>query len=314
MDTSAIVAILNVTALVTIMFSMGLEVKFEAVTGSVRPVHRVALSLLANYLLVPAITVGLLLLFKAAPMVSAGFLILAVCPGAPIGPVTAKIARGNVPWAIGMMVILAGLSAILSPALLSVLLGWLTPESDLHIDFLASVRTLMVAQLLPLAAGLAFHHAAPKWTEKIARPVGLAANALLLVLVGLIVATQYETLAAIQLRGWTGMSLLFLGSLAIGWLCGGTDPAIRNALAVTTSGRNAAVGLAIVNSNPAFASTPAVTAVVAYALVSILGSFAGAVLLGKFAGPVATSSGPAQASDAGSPTPQNAGRPGERVS
>lgn len=81
MDTAALVTLLNVTALVTIMLAMGLQVKFEAVTASVRPVHRVALGLAANYALVPAVTVGLLLLFQTAPLVSAGFLILAVCPG-----------------------------------------------------------------------------------------------------------------------------------------------------------------------------------------------------------------------------------------
>ena len=76
------------------------------------------------------------------------------------------------------------------------------------------------------------------------------------------------------------MSLLFLASLALGWICGGKDIGIRKALAVTTACRNAAVGLAIVNSN--FAGTPAVTAVVAYALVSIVGTLGCAVLLGQF--------------------------------
>jgi BASS family bile acid:Na+ symporter len=108
----------------------------------------------------------------------------------------------------------------------------------------------------------------------------MAANLLLLVLVGLILATQFDTLAAIRLRGWIGMGLLFFASLGIGWLCGGKDIAIRKALAVTTAARNAAVGLVIVNSN--FPETAAVTAVVAYALVSILGTFACAVLMGKF--------------------------------
>ncbi|MFL5339573.1 MAG: bile acid:sodium symporter family protein [Gemmataceae bacterium] len=293
MNTASLVSLLNVTALVTIMLAMGLQVKFKAVTASVRPVHRVALGLLANYGLVPAVTVGLLSFFAAAPMVSAGFLILAVCPGAPIGPMAAKIARGNVAWSIGMMIILAGLSAVLSPALLSLLLKWVTPDSELHIDYLAIVRTLLIAQLLPLGAGLAIHHRLPRLTAKIVRPVGMAANLMLLVLIGLILATQYQTLAAIQLRGWTGMSLLFVASLVIGWLCGGADGAIRKALAVTTSGRNAAVGLAIVTSN--FAGTPAVTAVVAYALVSILGTFVAAALLGTFAG---AARGPAPAEPA----------------
>ena len=279
MDTADFVTLLNVIALVAIMLSMGMQVKFQAVTASVRPVHRVALGLLANYLLVPAVTVGLLILFQAEPRVSAGFLILAVCPGAPISPPATTIAKGNVAWAIGMMVILAGLSALLSPALLSLLLTRVAPESNLRIDFLGIVRTLLVAQMLPLAVGLGIHHWLPKLAQKIGKPLGMVANLLLLVLVGIILATQYEMLMAIRLRGWMGMALLFFASLGIGWLCGGTDVAIRKALALTTTARNAAVGLVIVNSN--FPETAAVTAVVAYGLVSILGTFACALLLGK---------------------------------
>jgi len=279
MDTADFVTLLNVIALVAIMLSMGMQVKFQAVTASVRPVHRVTLGLLANYLLVPAVTVGLLILFQAEPRVSAGFLILAVCPGAPISPPATTIAKGNVAWAIGMMVILAGLSALLSPALLSLLLTRVAPESNLRIDFLGIVRTLLVAQMLPLAVGLGIHHWLPKLAQKIGKPLGMVANLLLLLLVGLILATQYEMLAAVRLRGWMGMALLFFASLGIGWLCGGTDVAIRKALALTTTARNAAVGLVIVNSN--FPETAAVTAVVAYGLVSILGTFACALLLGK---------------------------------
>ena len=279
MDTSSLVSLLNVTALVTIMLSMGLQVKWQAVMASTRPMLLVVLGLLANYVLVPAVTLGLLYLFQADPMVSAGFFILAVCPGAPIGPPVTGIARGNVAWAIGMMTILAASSVFLSPALLSLLLGWTAPASNIRVDYLAILRTLLAAQMFPLAVGLCIHHGAPKLTQWIAGPVAVLANVLLLVLVGLIVATQYDTLAAIRLRGWTGMSMLLLATLAIGWFCGGPDVAVRKALAVTTAARNAAVGLVIVTSN--FAGTPAVTAVVAYSLVSILGALGFGVLLGK---------------------------------
>jgi BASS family bile acid:Na+ symporter len=205
-DTPSLITLLNVTALVTIMLSMGLQVEFEDVLASARPARLLVLGLLANYVLVPAVTLGLLYVFQANPMVSVGFFILAVCPGAPIGPPITAIARGNVPWAIGMMLILAGLSALLSPALLGVLLAQIAPESNLHINFLAIVRTLLITQLLPLALGLGVHHVAPRLTQGIVKPVGLLANALLLALVGLIVAAQHETLAAIRFRGWMGMS------------------------------------------------------------------------------------------------------------
>src|SRR5262249_42644161 len=91
---------------------------------------------------------------------------------------------------------------------------------------------------------------------------------------------QFETLAAIRLRGWTGMSLLLLASLGLGWLCGGADGSVRKAMALTTACRNVAVGLVIVTSN--FAGTPAVTAVVAYGLVSIVGTLGCAFLVRKF--------------------------------
>ena len=235
MTTADIVTLLNVAALLAIMLAMGMQVKFQAVVASTRPLHRVAIGLAANYVLVPALTVGLLHLFQAEPMVAAGFLILAVCPGAPIAPPATAIARGNVPWAIGMMVILAGLSALLSPLLLGLLLARIAPAGDLHIDYLAIVRTLLVAQMLPLAAGLAVNHWAPKWSERLGKPVGMVGNVVLLGLIGLILATQYPTLAAIRLRGWSGMALLFAGSVVIGWLCGGTELGMRKALALTTA-------------------------------------------------------------------------------
>jgi BASS family bile acid:Na+ symporter len=280
-NTPRLINLLNVTALVAMMLSMGLQVSFAAVLASTRPARRLGLGLLANYVLVPVVTLGLLHLFQANPMVSVGFLVLAVCPGAPVGPPISAIARGNVPWSIGMMVILAGLSAFLSPALLGMLLARLSPDSDLHVDSLRILFTLLITQMLPLATGLAIHHGAPGLTDRIARPLGRLANMLLLALVGLIVFSQYETLAEIRLRGWTGMSLLLLASLSIGWFCGGPDVATRIALAVTTATRNAAVGLVIVTSN--FANTPAVTAVVAYALVSTVGALGSALLLGRFA-------------------------------
>ena len=279
MNASNLIAVLNGTALVTMMLSMGLRVGCGELLASARPARRLVLGLIANYALVPAVTLGLLLAFHADPMVSVGFLILASCPGAPVGPPITAIARGDVPWAVGMMLILAGLSALITPALLSVLLPWVAPATDLHVNYPGIIRILLITQLLPLALGLGFHHAAPRWTRLVDKPVGLLANALLLALVGAIVATQFGMLAAIRPRGWLGMGLLLMASLGLGWSCGGPGIASRKALAITTVTRNVAVGLMIATSD--FAGTPAVTAVVAYGLVSLLGALGCALLLGR---------------------------------
>lgn len=269
---------MTVVGLMAMMLSMGLKVTFAEVLNATRQPRLIVLSLVANFLLVPAVTLGLLYLFDANPMVSVGFLILAICPGAPVGPPIAAIAKGDVPSSIGQMVILSGLSALLSPALLSLLMAQLLPVNDLHIDYLAIVRTLLVAQILPLLAGLGLHHGWPKISERLAKPVGLLANLLLLVVTVILLARQFDTLQSIQLRGWFGMLLLLASSLGIGWLCGGPGLATRKSLSLTTAVRNVAVALVIVANN--FAGTPAVTAVVAYAIVSIFGSLGCAYLFG----------------------------------
>jgi predicted Na+-dependent transporter len=111
-----------------------------------------------------------------------------------------------------------------------------------------------------------------------AKPVGSLANLLLLAVVGAVLVREHQSLAAIPFRGWCGMLVLMSASLAIGWLCGGPRGATRTALAITTSVRNVAVALLIVTAN--FASTPAVTAVVAYALVSISATLGIALIIG----------------------------------
>jgi hypothetical protein len=74
---------------------------------------------------------------------------------------------------------------------------------------------------------------------------------------------------------------LLLADLANGWVCGEPNVAIRKALGVTTAACSAAVRLASVTSN--FVGTPAVTAVVAYAPVSILSVLGFGVLSGNVA-------------------------------
>jgi hypothetical protein len=81
-----LISAFNIIALVAIMLAMGMGVEFRTLMASVQPVRLIVLGVVANYVVAPAITVGLLRLFHADPMVSVGFLALAVCPGAPIGP------------------------------------------------------------------------------------------------------------------------------------------------------------------------------------------------------------------------------------
>ena len=269
MSLDRLINLLVTIVVVELMVLIGLKVTFSEIARSAGDWWLLARAALANYLLVPALAIVLLLLFDAAPMVAAGFLVLAVCPGAPFGPLFAGIARADVPQAVGLMVILAGSSAIVSPLLL-LLLARLFGREALRIDPVGMVGALLIAQLLPLLFGLLLRHRSPQLAERLARPLELVSKILNLGVVVAILASQFHMLAQIRLRGFIGMLMLLSGTLAIGWLAGAPGRDARRTMSLTTALRNVGVGLVIVTGS--FAGTPAVPAALAYGIVEVLGS------------------------------------------
>jgi BASS family bile acid:Na+ symporter len=270
MTVDQLINLLVTITLIEMMTAVGLSVTFVDLAGVARNWWLVGRAALANYVLVPAATVGLLLLFDAHPLVAAGFLILAVCPGAPYGPPFTAIAKGNVAVAIGLMVILAGSSALVAPLLLYLLLPMVSGNEALTVDATRIVTTLLITQLVPLCVGVAVRQWRPALADRLRNPANLVSKVLNLAVVGLILATQYPLLTEIRPRGFFGMGVLLLASWAAGWLLGGLETGIRTAMTLTASLRNVGVGLVIATG--AFAGTPAVTAVLAYGLFEVLGS------------------------------------------
>jgi BASS family bile acid:Na+ symporter len=285
-----VINILVTITLVEMMVLIGFRATFAELARTARNWRLVARAVAANYLLVPGAAVALLILFEATPMVAAGFLILAVCPGAPYGPPLAGIARANVSAAIGLMVILAGSSAIVSPALLHLLLPWLSGGEAPRIDLMAMLAALLSTQLLPLLFGLLLRHWRPQLADRLLRPFELVSKVLNLGVAALILASQFRMLTEIRIKGFVGMLVLLVASLVIGWLAGGPGRDNRRTMALTTSLRNVGVGLVIATGN--FAGTPAVSAALAYGIVEVLGSLLLALWWGKSPATASRSSPP----------------------
>jgi BASS family bile acid:Na+ symporter len=271
MNIDQLINALATVTLLELMVSIGLGVTFAEIAGVARNWRLVARAALANYVCVPAVAVGLLLLFQPHsadpeqfPLVAAGFLIAAVCPGAPYGPPLTKIARGNVIVSVGLMVLLASSSALLAPMLLHLLLPLTSGDQPLRVDPVKIVPTLVFSQLLPLCAGLSIRHWRPALADQLKRPAGLLSLVLNLATVGVILLVQFQMLIGIPAKAYLGMSALVFASVATGWLLGWPGSANRTAMAMATSVRNVGVSLVIATSS--FPGTKAVTAATAFAL------------------------------------------------
>lgn len=265
-----LINVLVTITLIEMMIATGMGVTFGVLADVSRNWRLLVRAVLANYVCVPAATAGLLLLFDPHPMVVAGFLILAVCPGAPYGPPFTAIAKGNVAVAIGLMAILSGSSAIIAPVFLRYLLSLLTPEQPLQVDATKIIVTLLATQLVPLCVGVNLRQWRPKLADRLQKSAVLVSKVLNLLVVVLILFAQCHLLQEIRPRGFLGMFVLLIASWAAGYSLGGPASDTRSAMTLTTSLRNVGVGLVIATGS--FAGTPAVTAVLAYGILEILGS------------------------------------------
>lgn len=283
MSIDQLINILVTITLIEMMVAIGLDVTFGDLVAVVRDWSLVARAALANYICVPAVTIGLLFLFQAQPVVAAGFIILAACPGAPYGPPFTSIAKGNVSQAIGLMVLLAGSSAVIAPVLIGYLLPFVSIAEGLQVDAIKIVATLLLTQLLPLCVGISLHQFAPKFAGRLQTPAKRLSKVMNLAAVGLIIVVQFDMLIQIRPLSFLGMLMLLVATWVFGWLIGGRKTENRKTMTITTSLRNISVALVVATGT--FPGTSAVTAVAAYGLISLLGSLFLAILMGRHAAP-----------------------------
>ena len=265
--------------LLCLMFHMGSSVTIAQLGGSLKKGAIIWKGLATNLLLVPFVAFLLLLLFKPHPLVAAGFLMGVVFSGAPMGPPFTALAKGDVPLSIGLMVILAALSTVISPAVLKLLMAGFEQGKPLDVNYLKIMKVVALGQLLPLSAGLALNHWQPAVVRKITGHLRILNNFLVLGACSLIILTNYQTLALFGWRAMVGSVALFTTCLVIGWIMGGSHKGEKKALALNTTVRNAPAALVVASTN--FAGTAAPAAVFAYSLFTILGTLASAYFMGR---------------------------------
>jgi len=283
MTTNGLIRISVIITLIEMMAAIGMSVKIQEIYQIVRKPALLVRAAIANYACVPILTVALLLWFGPPAMISVGFLIVAVCPGAAYGPPFTAMAKGNVAVAVGLMVILAGSSVFCVPLLLRFLLPLMAKSQNLRVDALKLVVTLLVSQLLPLFAGLCLHQWRPAMADKLKHPADRMSGALNLWTLGLIVVAYFRTLAAIRARAFIGMLSLVAASMGAGWLLGEMGSENRKAMGFSTSVRNVAVSLVVATAS--FPGTPAVTAALVYGLLQTVALAAISMAWGSLGAP-----------------------------
>jgi BASS family bile acid:Na+ symporter len=237
---------------VAMMAAVGLHLPFAEAWAGLRRVGMLAVALVANLVLVPALVVGLGELLALPDGARMGLLVCAAAPGGPTGPLFTRIAKADLGFGTSLQVLLSVLALVSAPLTLE-LLGRHGEESLVW----PMVTTLAVFQLLPLGLGMLARQLRPAWADRLGGPLGKLANALLLLVVLGLLVTQGQVLLAQGIGVHVAFMALVVAPLAFGvvWPAGPLRPTVL-ALGVVTTVRNVSVALLL--SASFFAHDPAV--------------------------------------------------------
>ena len=214
------------------MVAMGLGLTVSQIIAPLRRARLVGLSLLANFVLMPVAALGLAALLRLDEPLGVGLLLLGTAAGAPFLPKLAQIAKGDLAFAVGLMVLLMVVTVVYLPLVLPLLL----PGVSVNPQKIA--RSLFLLMLLPLAGALAVR----AWFSELAartKPfLDKFSNLSLILLVVLItIANVNNVLAVFGTRGIIAGIIFIASGFVVGWLLGGPEISTRRVLALGTAQR-----------------------------------------------------------------------------
>src|SRR5262249_43468742 len=197
------------TFLVTSMLELGLSLTLAEILAPLKNMRLLVVSLVANFVVVPLLAVAVAKTMRLEEPFAVGLLLLALAPGAPFIPKVVQIARGNLAFATGLMVLLMLGTAIDLPLLLPRMIV------GVEIDAWQIEQSLFLLMLLPLFIGLTVHAEFPWLPARLRSSMGFIANVSALVVLVLILAFNLQSVLKLFGTGAIFAGLVFRRSVGI---------------------------------------------------------------------------------------------------
>jgi bile acid:Na+ symporter, BASS family len=223
---------------------VGLSLTVRQILDPLRNARLVTLSLLANFVLAPAAALALWKVLGLAEPFGIGLLLCGLAAGAPFLIKLSEFSKGDMAFAVGLMVLLMVITVGYVPVVLPLVLEGTT------VDPMKIAVSLVLMMLVPLAVGLGLRAGSAGLADRIRPAIGWIST------VSMILVVVLTTLGHIQrVIGVVGSfailaALVFTAvCIGLGWLLGGRETNKKGVLALGTAQRNTAVAFVVAGQN-----------------------------------------------------------------
>jgi BASS family bile acid:Na+ symporter len=206
------------------MLGVALDLKLDDFKRIVKAPKAPAIGLIAQFLLLPALTFLLTLVIKPHPSIALGMILVAACPGGNLSNLMTYLAKGNCAVSISMTAISTAAAIIMTPLNLSIW-GSLNPDTakilqKVSLSPMDVFTTVFIILGIPLILGMTLSRLFPNLANKVRKPFkifalvffiliifgALAANfKIFFQVIGLVVLAVFiHNALALNLGYWTG--------------------------------------------------------------------------------------------------------------
>jgi BASS family bile acid:Na+ symporter len=228
------------------MLSVGLAYTIGEILRPLREARAVFRALVANFVLVPLLAVGIVRIFPMDPPLALGIFLLAGSAGAPFLIKLASAAKGDLALSAGLLVLLVPATVAFLP--LYVPLAMAHPSlrglSYVPSGVVKLGLPLLSTLILPLLVGVVVRTAVPRWAARVV-PIGgkVSTIAVVVVMAATFGANVQEVATIVKTGAIAGGMLLILGAFVVGFLLSRRE---RSAvLGLGTAQRNVAAAMVL---------------------------------------------------------------------
>ncbi|WP_040689663.1 bile acid:sodium symporter family protein [Nocardia vinacea] len=261
---STIFAVFLPLALALVMFGLGLTLTVDDFARVLRYPKAAVVALVCQMIVLPAICLGLVYLFRLEGALAVGVMLLVASPGGPSANLFSHIAGGNVALNITLTAINSILAVFTLPLVVTLSFTLFMDDDaaiGLRPDKFAQVFAIV---LVPVAVGMWVHRRFTDWAERMRKNVKIVSAVVLLLVVVAAVGREFDTLTENIGKLATLSLVLSTLSFVIGYTVPRlfrveTDQAIASAMEIGI--HNGALAIAVASSvlhNSQMAVPPAV--------------------------------------------------------